>query len=85
MGIPLLAGRGFDPTDPGKRLDQVVVSTGMVKRMFEPFACKHTDGHNSGMELFAMREIVHAHEGEVTVTSTAGEGTVFQLYFPGCD
>lgn len=54
----------------------------MLARLFEPFACKRPTGHNSGLELFAAREIVHAHEGEITVASAPGEGTVFQIYFP---
>jgi len=58
------------------------VSKGGLERMFEPFACKQIDGHDSGLELFAVREIVHAHEGAITVDSAPGEGTVFRLYFP---
>jgi nitrogen-specific signal transduction histidine kinase len=57
-------------------------SPNMLRRMFEPFACKQITGHNSGLELFTVREIVHAHDGEITVHSVSGEGTVFQLYFP---
>jgi nitrogen-specific signal transduction histidine kinase len=54
----------------------------VLGRIFEPFACKHSDGHDSGLELFTVREIVHAHEGTITVDSAPGEGTVFRLYFP---
>jgi nitrogen-specific signal transduction histidine kinase len=57
-------------------------SQGGLDRIFEPFACKQIDGHDSGLELFAVREIVHAHEGTITVDSAPGEGTVFRLYFP---
>ena len=58
------------------------VSKAVLSRMFEPFACKQADGHNSGLELFAVREIVHAHEGAVTVDVVPGAGLVFHLYFP---
>ena len=58
------------------------VSKSVLGRMFEPFACKQTTGYDSGLELFAAREIVHAHEGAITVDSAPGEGTVFHLYFP---
>jgi signal transduction histidine kinase len=34
------------------------------------------------LELFAAREIVHAHEGTVTVDNVPGAGLVFHLYFP---
>jgi nitrogen-specific signal transduction histidine kinase len=58
------------------------VSKGGLARMFEPFACKQIDGYDSGLELFAVREIAHAHEGAITVDSAPGEGTVFHLYIP---
>ncbi len=64
------------------RDDGVPFSKGMLGRIFEPFACKPTTGYKSGLELFAVREIVHAHEGEITVASAPGEGTVFQIYLP---
>jgi nitrogen-specific signal transduction histidine kinase len=57
-------------------------SKSVVERIFEPFACKHSNGHDCGLELFAVREIVHAHEGTITVASVPGEGTVFRIYFP---
>lgn len=58
------------------------VSQAVLGRMFEPFACKQADGHNSGLELFAAREIAHAHEGAVTVDMVPGDGFVFHFYFP---
>jgi len=58
------------------------VSKSVLGRMFEPFACKQINGHDGGLELFAAREIVHAHEGAITVDSAPGEGTVFRLYIP---
>jgi nitrogen-specific signal transduction histidine kinase len=57
-------------------------SKSVVERIFEPFACKHSNGHDCGLELFAVREIVHAHEGTITAASMPGEGTVFRIYFP---
>jgi nitrogen-specific signal transduction histidine kinase len=58
------------------------VSKAVLDRMFEPFACKQADGHNCGLELFAAREIVHAHGGAVTVGMVPGAGLVLHLYFP---
>jgi PAS domain S-box-containing protein len=58
------------------------LSQSMMERVFEPFACKTTGGKNSGLELFSVQEIAHAHEGAVAVESAPGEGTVFHLYFP---
>jgi two-component system sensor histidine kinase BaeS len=36
----------------------------------------------SGLGLAIAREIVAAHQGSITVTSTAGKGTVFTMRFP---
>jgi signal transduction histidine kinase len=46
-------------------------------------AFKHVNGAQSGLGLglFIVREIVHAHEGTVAVTSSA-EGTIFSLRLP---
>ena len=46
-------------------------------------AFKHVDGAQGGLGLglFIVREIVHAHEGTVAVTSSA-DGTIFSLRLP---
>jgi two-component system, OmpR family, sensor histidine kinase BaeS len=36
----------------------------------------------SGLGLAIVRQLVEAHDGEVTVTSTLGAGTVFALHLP---
>lgn len=54
----------------------------ILARIFEPFACKQSDGRDSGLELFAVREMVHAHGGAITVDSAPTDGTVFRIYFP---
>jgi len=56
------------------RMDGANFSKSVVERIFEPFACKYSNGHECGLELFALREIVHAHEGTITATSVLGEG-----------
>jgi len=86
VGADLAAAHLGLPVGPSVRLsirhNGDPVSKSVLGRMFEPFACKHVNGHDGGLELFAAREIVHAHGGEITVASAPGEGTVFQLYFP---
>ncbi len=54
----------------------------LLERMYEPFACKQPGGYNSGMNLFIVREIAHAHDGAATVESSPAHGTVFSLYLP---
>ena len=58
------------------------IGKGVMERLFEPFARKLPGGQNSGLELFMVREIAHAHGGIVAVSSAPGEGTTFRLYFP---
>jgi len=38
--------------------------------------------HGSGLGLFICKHIVKAHNGEITVQSTVGEGTTFQVVLP---
>jgi CheY-like chemotaxis protein len=54
----------------------------VMGRIFEPFAYKQISGKSSGLALFAVQEIAHAHEGAVTVESAPGEGTAFDVTLP---
>jgi signal transduction histidine kinase len=38
--------------------------------------------HGSGLGLFICKHIIQAHHGEITVISTLGEGTTFQIVLP---
>lgn len=37
----------------------------------------------TGLGLAIVQELVHAHEGEISVTSIEGKGTTFELFFKG--
>jgi sigma-B regulation protein RsbU (phosphoserine phosphatase) len=61
--------------------------------LFEPFQRGPGSGHarvrgstdrprGLGLGLYIVREIVHAHRGSVTVTSTEHDGTCFRVSLP---
>jgi sigma-B regulation protein RsbU (phosphoserine phosphatase) len=41
-----------------------------------------SDVRSVGLGLFIVREIAMAHGGDVSVSSTPEDGTVFSVYFP---
>jgi signal transduction histidine kinase len=53
------------------------------ERLVRPFAS--TKKRGLGLGLYQCRRIVEAHGGEIRVDSRPGEGTVFQVVFPGVD
>jgi signal transduction histidine kinase len=48
--------------------------------IFEPFVTTKADG--TGLGLAIVREIVEAHKGKLTYTSTPGQGTTFSVTLP---
>jgi sigma-B regulation protein RsbU (phosphoserine phosphatase) len=57
----------------------------VITGLFEPMT-RGTENDNDvrsvGLGLFIVREIVAGHGGTVSVTSTAADGTTFNVYFP---
>jgi PAS domain S-box-containing protein len=62
------------------------IPSDLLPEVFEPFrsgerAPEHGD-RSMGLGLFIVREIVHAHGGEVSVTSDGEQGTTFTVTLP---
>lgn len=51
-----------------------------LAQIFEPFFTTRSQG--TGLGLAVVQSVVRAHQGEVKVTSVAGEGSCFTLSFP---
>ncbi len=64
-------------SDSGHGMDEATLS-----RIFDPFFTTKGPGEGTGLGLAVVHGIMQNHDGLVTVSSTVGVGTEFQLYFP---
>jgi signal transduction histidine kinase len=58
-----------------------------LKNIFQRFYRVPGDStsiRGTGLGLYIVRQIIHAHHGEINVESKVGEGTTFNIYLP-CD
>jgi signal transduction histidine kinase len=76
------------PLTPGKYLILRVADTGegmrreVMQRVFEPYYTTKATGRGTGLGLAVVHGIVGSYDGDVTVESEVGKGTVFQVFLP---
>ena len=51
-----------------------------LERLFDPFFTTRAEGH--GIGLAVVQQLVKQHGGEVTVSSTVGDGSTFRVWWP---
>ena len=64
-------------TDTGRGMNDET-----VEQIFEPFYTTKPKGEGLGLGLSLVREIIRAQNGDISVESEPGKGSVFQLRFP---
>ena len=78
----------FAALQPGAYVRLSIADTGegmpaeVVERIFEPYFTTKAEGEGSGMGLAVSQAIITSAGGTITVQSTPGEGTTFEVYLP---
>lgn len=76
------------PIPPGEYVEVEVSDTGtgiepdIIDKIFDPYFTTKEIGKGTGMGLSITHGIIKSYGGAITVDSTLGQGTTFQVYFP---
>jgi len=54
----------------------------IFNRFYRGENAKRADNHGTGLGLAICREIIHSHQGDITVHSSTGQGTTFTIRLP---
>ncbi len=58
------------------------IPPGKIRDIFKPFFTMKKPGEGTGLGLYISHEIIKRHEGDISVTSEEGKGTVFAIELP---
>lgn len=53
-----------------------------MPRLFDPFFTTKEPGHGTGLGLAISHNVIHEHDGSISVTSEVGKGTTFSIRIP---
>ncbi len=76
------------PLVPGPHVRLTISDTGTgmspetQARIFDPFYTTKPQGEGTGLGLSTTQQIVHNHDGAITVQSVVGQSTTFTIYLP---
>lgn len=67
----------FSISDNGEGMEQEVIG-----KIFDPFYTKKEVGKGTGLGLYIVQGIVKQHNGIISVNSSPGEGSIFEIRLP---
>jgi two-component system cell cycle sensor histidine kinase/response regulator CckA len=60
------------------------ISQPVLDHIFEPFFTTKPEGQGTGLGLAVVKEIVAQHQGYISIASTEGQGSTFEVFLPAC-